>query len=170
MKLSAQEEIPLARTQELSSLEGNERAQASLKLLDELEQSLKDGENALLSRDVAALERHTAEQRRLSQFLETLLLPDGAVPCGAGERPKSRYVPQPTSALYAAALHAAKLRVLHRTRVQAALLGRAQRFLAVLYNLTAGPGATYGTLLSRMNEIAGPAHRSAAQKKLPCRV
>ena len=147
-----------------------ESAHTTLKLLGELEASLQDGQSALLALDVAAMERHTADQCGLNRSLEILLSPElAASQDKGGNRQGLAILPKRAPELDLALL-AAKSRVLHLTRVQAALLGRAQRFLAVLYNLTAGPGATYGPLLSQMSEIVGAAECNEAKGKDPCRV
>jgi hypothetical protein len=171
MKPLAEDDISVASSEEgLLTDPQKESAHTTLKLLAELEASLKDGQSALLALDLGAMERHTADQCALSQSLEVLLLPAVRIPRGEGEDGLAL----PLSPKYApeldAALRAAKNRVLHLTRVQAALLVRAQRFLAVLYNLTAGPGATYGPLLSQMSEIVGAAECNEAKGKDPCRV
>src|SRR5271170_1848410 len=49
--------------------------QAHLALLAELEASLQASQRALLSRDVASLEQHTAEQMRLQKALAILSAP-----------------------------------------------------------------------------------------------
>jgi hypothetical protein len=171
MKPLAQEGIPVASSEEgLLTDRKRELAHTTLELLSELEASLQDGQSALLALDVAAIERHTADQRGLNQSLQILLLPGVTVSEGKGGNGQDLLVSPKCAPELDAALWAAKSRVLHLTRVQAALLGRAQRFLAVLYNLTAGPGATYGPLLSQMNEIVGAAECNEPKGKDPCRV
>lgn len=148
----------------------NELAQTSLQLLEELEASLQGGQSALLALDVAAMEHSTAEQCRLSQSLKILLGPEITVSQDKGEGRQGLLAWPKCVPELDVALRAAKSRVLHLTQVQAALLSRAQRFLAVLHNLTAGPGAPYGPLLSQMSEIAATAGSTEVNTKNPCRV
>lgn len=110
---------------------GSEIAQASLALLTELEASLQASQQGLLSCDVARVERSTREQIRLCRALGILW---------SGNAGASGM--QCDLAL-AAELRSAQRRVLHLGRVQAALLRRAQRWLRMLSNLTAGPEAGY---------------------------
>jgi hypothetical protein len=171
MKPLARADIPVRFSEDrLLTDPQKEIVHTTLKLLDQLEASLKDGQSALLALDVAAMERHTADQCGLKRSLEILLLPEAAVSRGKAENGPDLFVLPKCAPELDAALRAAKSRVLHLTRVQAALLGRAQRFLAVLYNLTAGPGATYGPLLSRISEIVGAADCNEEKGKDPCRV
>lgn len=102
-------------------------------LLAELECSLEAGQRALLSRDLAGLERATSEQIGLHRSLQALGSQNGA--------PKNDATPLDPA--LAAGLRAAQWRVLYLGRVQAALLTRAQRSLRMLSNLLAGPGASY---------------------------
>lgn len=103
----------------------DEIAQTGKALLADLEASLDDSHQALLSRDFARLEQCTREQIASHRALEIL-------------GPQS-----PCDPASFAALRAAQVRVLEAARVQAALLGRAQRWLRTLANLVAGPEANY---------------------------
>ena len=143
---------------------------AQLALLGELAASLQSSHQAVLTRDVAALNLATADQVRLRHALEILLKP----PPDDGEHHKPRdhaFDPQ---------VIAAAARVLHLARVQGALLRRAQQFLSVLAHFAAGPGTTYGELISaryrflraaaRMPGAPLPAETSSANEESPCRV
>src|SRR5258707_3154665 len=103
----------------------DEIAQASRTLLSDLEASLADSQQALLSRDFTRFEQCTREQIGFHRALEILW-------------PQSTRDPASI-----AALRPAHLRLLHAARVQAALLTRAQRWLRTLANLVAGPEASY---------------------------
>jgi len=105
--------------------------QAHLALLAELEASLQASQRALLSRDVASLEQHTAEQMRLQKALAILSAP---MPRLSGSNSNPTLV---------AELRAAETRVLQMARMQAALLDRAQRWLRTVVNLLAGVEKNY---------------------------
>ena len=118
----------------------------SLELLGELAASLQSSQNALLSRDLAAIERGTREQKQLQQALW-----EAQAEARAKDQPK----------------YAAEFRVLQLARVQLALLARAQRNLHALSHLLAGPGASYRP------PAPAPALRRAAgagEKGSSCRV
>lgn len=106
-------------------LTSDEIAQSSRALLSDLEASLADSQQALLSRDLTRIEQCTREQIVSHRELK-ILWPQN--------------IPDPAPL---AALQAIQLRVLHAVRVQAALLDRAQRWLRTLANLVAGPTANY---------------------------
>ena len=110
-----------------------EIAQASRALLGELEASLQASQNALLAHDVTRLEERTCEQIGLRRSLDILW--DAAHPPGSD--------PAQHDLRLSAELRAAQMRVLRLGRVQAALLGRAQRWLRMVSNLLAGPEASY---------------------------
>jgi hypothetical protein len=119
------------RTHSLSSLierpaenGGSTLVAASAAVLAELESSLGASQRALLAHDVVSLDQATREQMRLLQALEIL------------------WARNVTSA---SELRAAQRRVLHQCKVQAALLAREQRWLTILANLVAGPGANYAS-------------------------
>ena len=107
------------------SFSSDEIARASMALLSDLEASLANSQQALLSRDFTRLEQCTRQQIGFHRALEIL------GPHSTGD---------PASV---AALRTAQLRLLHAVRVQAALLTRAQRWLRTLANLVAGPEANY---------------------------
>jgi hypothetical protein len=109
--------------------------QASLELLGELEASLEFTQKALLTRDLDGLEQGTREQMRWRQALAVLWAESGH-PADAVEMPGKFRVP--------AKLQAALSCVLHMGRVQSFLLARAQRSLATMTHLLAGPQASYG--------------------------
>src|SRR5579863_3212787 len=114
-----------------------EIAQASRALLGRLEASLQASQDALLARDITRLEERTCEQIGLRRSLEILW--DAAHPPGSDAAPHDLRL--------AAELRAAQIRVLRLGRVQAALLGRAQRWLRMVSNLLAGPEASYAPLV-----------------------
>jgi hypothetical protein len=115
-----------------------EIAQASRALLGELEASLQASQDALLAHDVARLEECTCEQIGLRRSLEILW--DAAHPPGSDP---AQYDLAQYDLRLSAELRAAQMRVLRLGRVQAALLGRAQRWLRMVSNLLAGPEASY---------------------------
>jgi hypothetical protein len=125
----------------LSTVPGDELGQAILLVLRQLEASLEASQAAVLAREVEGIERHTEEQIGLSRAL-TVLYGESTF---QNHSPSDLQAALPRMAPHLAAeLRAAENRVLQLTRVQAALLGRAQRFLMILTNLVAGPGASYG--------------------------
>ncbi len=119
-----------------------EIAQASRAVLAKLEASLEASQQALLARDVAALEQCTSEQLRLGRSLEMLWSRNAAQVPG-----NSSTQSDPASAFDLPAfnieLRAAQMRVLHLGRIQAALLGRAQRWLRTVSHLLAGLDQSY---------------------------
>jgi hypothetical protein len=121
---------------------GSELDTARAALLEDLAYSLHTSQQALLARDLPALESNTQTQNRLRRSLETLwtqkvVTPSGSPPGWAGSAPE-----EPDGAL-AVRLRTAQWRVLHLGRVQAALLARAQRSLRMIAHLRAGLQATY---------------------------
>src|SRR5258708_7844781 len=117
-------------------------------LLERLEISLAIGQRALLSLDVAAVERETREQNDLCREIGVLCLGNAAAPmqhaCEVGPRQPIIFVKGATE------LRAGQARILHLARVQAALLSKAQRYLAILANLRAAPEATYAPPILRI--------------------
>jgi hypothetical protein len=107
--------------------------QASLELLGELEASLELTQKALLARDLDSLEQGTREQMRWRQAL-TVLWAESRDHADAQVDMHG----EPSE------LRAVLRRVLHLGRVQSFLLARAQRSLATMANLLAGPHASYG--------------------------
>jgi hypothetical protein len=110
--------------------------QASLELLGELKASLELTQKALLAHDLESLERGTHEQMRWRQALAVLWAESRH---GANAR-----VEMQGESPVPAELQAALSRVLHLGRVQSFLLARAQRSLATMAYLLAGPQASYG--------------------------
>jgi|HubBroStandDraft_2_1064218.scaffolds.fasta_scaffold28222_3 hypothetical protein len=106
------------------------RSQLSLgfALLAQLEASLTASQQALLSRDLPALERATCEQRLLEPQIGQLR---------RAFRPVSKSSPLEIE------VRVTSQRILHLARVQLALLARARRSLSALEQLLAGPGAAY---------------------------
>lgn len=112
---------------------------ASEALLSELESSLHASQQALLARDLTAIEQQTREQQRLQRGLAALwsssvAAPIGPPPGASGARFAPEFSPQ---------LRPAQMRILHLARVQSGLLRRAQQTLAILANFAAGPEACY---------------------------
>jgi hypothetical protein len=97
----------------------------AIRLLGELEASLRTAQQALLSHDLAGLQLATEEQSKLRCSLADL------------------WCRQTPGAAWEPALVSAQARVLHLARVQAALLARAQRRVRMLANLRAGSDAPY---------------------------
>lgn len=149
----------------------DEIGQAILALLEEMAASLRGSHQAALASDGLGLENCTREQVRLHRALEMLLWPlawpgtavskdvqkDGPKDIRIDAQKKDdlknarpagpQFVPRPVplcAPSLAAALCAAEWRVLHATRVQAALLRRARQFQRILSNLAAAQGAPCG--------------------------
>lgn len=115
-------------------------------LLMELEASLQSSQRALLAGDGALLEQTSGEQLRLLRALSLFWPPD----------------PAPADPALRAELQAARIRVLHLGRVQAALLARAQRWQRTIENLLAGTARNYApsgdARVPRMATPAGTAN------------
>jgi hypothetical protein len=103
---------------------------AGLAVLRELEASLLASRRALLALDLGAIERGTREQAGLIREFDALLRPGLSA-----ETPERQE-----------AFRQSAQRILEASRLQAALLVRAQRKLRVLANMLAGPSASYGGL------------------------
>lgn len=145
----------------------SEIGHAILSVLSDLENSLTASQRFLLARDLSGLERTCADQLRLVQTLQ-IFWPRSAAP------QPGRNVPSSDDALDSA-LHAAQLRVLHLSRIQAALLARAQRGLKMIEHLSAGGGASYAPCLPlgsppSANLVQSPNSSAIAQfeKGTPC--
>jgi hypothetical protein len=134
-----------------------ELTQASLAVLGQLRSSLAQGQKALLERDVEALERATREQTGLIRAWQVLFSNPMATQKSSGRRVHAPAL--------APELHTAASRVLYLTRVQGALLLRAQRFLAVLGNLSAGSQALYGPLFAGNASTALALGTDAAEQR-----
>jgi hypothetical protein len=140
-------------------ISGREDAiQASLELLGELKASLELTQKAVLARDLNGLEQRTREQLRWRQALAVLWAESRH---GANARVEMQgQSPVP------AELQAALSRVLHLGRVQSFLLARAQRSLATMAYLLAGPQASYGpssALSANCDAVALGVKRSTAK-------
>jgi hypothetical protein len=122
---------------------GAETGRAGLVLLFAIETSLQASQRALLAGEVSVLEQHTQEQARLCQAFASLGF------ASLGWQPASPEHSTPPETACVAQGHACAQRVLHLGRVQAALLGRAERRLRMIENLQAGLARSY----------APPAHR-----------
>lgn len=148
----------------------DEIAGVVLGFLAELEASLQGSQKAVLASDGLTLENCTREQYRLHRTLEMLLWPQAWPGTGAQQGVqkdvqkeaqkearneaqkdvresslpgKPRFVSECAPQL-AAELLAAEGRVLHATRVQAALLQRVRQFQRILANVAAAQGAPCG--------------------------
>jgi hypothetical protein len=117
-----------------------EVVQASLALLSELETSLEVLQRALLSRDLAGIERATQAQIRCQRAL-AVLWAAGNDPSADDRATEFRDAKRPLS--LPAELQAALVRVLHLGRVQSALLVRARRSLVMTANLLSSPQTSY---------------------------
>jgi hypothetical protein len=124
---------------EKALLSEDEFRRSCITLLCELEASLEGSRKALLALDLASLESGTREQAGLIMRFEPL----------RRQREEYRVFIEPAnikpanaSARQAELRHCAH-RVREATRLQAALLARAQAKLRVLGNRLAGPSATY---------------------------
>ena len=149
MTLQLSNSAALRSAEQLLQGGGVEPARASLALLEQMELSLHASQKALLARDLAQLECHTGEQRRLQQALAILWQ-------GTRTQPPSSPLETEDDRALGAQLRRAQTRVLHLARVQAALLARAQRTLHMISNLLAGTGAGYGPAASGLGTMPGP--------------
>ena len=129
-------------------------AQAGLAVLAELAASLAGSQKALLKLDIAAVEHGTREQTRLGRALSALLLTGKRTAKFDRQRGKDRSLGLPAAAPELAELRAAANHVLHLSRVQNALLARAQRALRIRTNRAAGLGSTYGPFTARQAAMA----------------
>jgi hypothetical protein len=121
----------------------DEIAQLMLGLVVEMEASLQGSQKAVLASDGLGLENCTREQVRLHRALELLLWPR-AWPGTAVQEAAQKSGGPPCAPDLAAELLAAERRVLHATRVQAALLRRARQFQRILANFAAARAARDG--------------------------
>ena len=137
-----------------------------LKLLRELEASLRGSRQALLALDLAGIEQGTREQVGLVRELQRFPEPWMKMP-GPGARLEQRSEGRENetrgtgtserpawSREMAAEVRRSEEAVLQAARVQAALLARAQRKLRILANMLAGPTLNYGRLFAK---AGGPA-------------
>ena len=144
---------------EKALLSEDEFRRSCITLFCELETSLEGSRKALLALDLASLESGTREQAGLIMRFEplwrqreeyrTFIEPANIKPANA-------------SAWQAELTHCAH-RVREATRVQAALLARAQAKLRVLGNMLAGPSATYEHRYDPRHE---PPLRQAAGRRI----
>jgi hypothetical protein len=112
----------------------------ALDLLQKLEESIVRGCEAMLKLDLEGIENGTREQLHLLQEFAGV----GPQFAKAARSPaKSSSETAEQGAADARLVKAAALRVIHATRLQLALLARAQRKLRVLAHMLAGPGACY---------------------------
>jgi hypothetical protein len=130
---------------EKTLLSGNEFERSCITLLRELEASLQGSRRALLALDLAGLECGTREQVNVIGRFEPLLQRQSAAAGSAQDGYRIFVKPANVSALQTELQQCAH-RVREATRLQAALLARAQAKLWVLANMLAGPSATYEQL------------------------
>jgi hypothetical protein len=121
-----------------TSAHENDFVVSSIGLLAELEDSLRNSQKTLLSRNVSIIEQETREQRRLQQALAELWSKSSSLTVS----PRSHL--HQSSAALSAELRAAQLRVQHLARVHLTLLGRVRRSLQVVSHLMEGPSSGYG--------------------------
>jgi hypothetical protein len=115
-------------------------------LLSQIEQSLRSTQVAWITADADATEQCTREQAALCRQLKKFLTSrDSLGPASLASVSLSQpeCQPQPYAREWVEEMRAAARRVPHLARVQAALLYRSRRFLGVLSNWMAGPGAIY---------------------------
>jgi len=139
-------------------------APTRLKLLRELESSLRGSRQALLALDLVGIEQGTREQVGLVRELQRL--PRRGIQMAGpaleqrsegreGETKKNGASELPAWSREAAEeVRRSEEAVLHAARVQAALLARARRKLRILANMLAGPSLNYSCLFAKLN---GPA-------------
>jgi hypothetical protein len=106
----------------------------------ELQASLEGSRKAILTLDLAAIERGTSEQTGLIILIREL----DALRRYAAE-PRAPILPA-TSPEQKSELRRSGARILEAARLQVALLARAQGKLRVLANMLAGPSVDYGRL------------------------
>jgi hypothetical protein len=115
-------------------LSEGEFERSCIMLLRQLEASLQGSRRALLALDLAGLERGTREQAGLVGQFE---------PLRRRHKGYRTIVEPPNPSELQAELQRCAHRVREATRLQAALLARAQAKLRVLGNMLAGPSASY---------------------------
>ncbi len=129
-----------------ATIPGEEVAQGYRRLMHSLEISLAAGQNAVLTGNLATLERCTREQSGLCQELRTALQNGIArenTKRGAGTKPWRK--PDPAiSAGLGADVRGRALALRQALLVYGAVLVRAQLHLRVLANMLAGTSADYG--------------------------
>ncbi len=139
-------------------------APTRLKLLRELESSLRGSRQALLALDLAGIEQGTREQVGLVRELQRL--PRRGIQMAGpaleqrskgreGETKKNGASELPAWSREAAEeVRRSEEAVLQAARVQAALLARARRKLRILANMLAGPSLNYSCLFAKPNGLA----------------
>jgi hypothetical protein len=105
-----------------------------LPLLAQMEASLKASQQALMSRDLTAIEQGIREQTDLQKAFARLLATEGHPREVPGEITRE--------------LRTAAARILELGRVQVLLLRRGQRSLKMMASLLAGPASNYGPIIS----------------------
>jgi hypothetical protein len=147
-------QIPSASVRERADA----RLGAGIAVTGELQASLERGRKAMLALDLEGIERETGKQAGLIREFESLQRP------GAGTRASEKQEEEEKEAdddegeqeeefLFSAATPGLREkfrrhadRILEATRLQAALLARAQSKLRVLANILAGPSVIYSPL------------------------
>ena len=126
-----------------------ENAERVLALLYQLEMSLAASRVAVLARDVESLEDCTQQQRLCESQIGALLRESRTLSAESGLPERT---PDSHSHLREELL-ATQARILHASRVQAALLVRAQRSLRMVANYSAGSGSGYAAALRQDNSL-----------------
>jgi hypothetical protein len=121
----------------------DESGAALLAWMEELESSLLGSHRALLKLDLAGIERETSEQAGLIGKFDVVRRQSG----GAFHLTGHSLTGYTTG--WERELRSSVSRILEATRLQAALLARAQAKLRVLANMLAGPSVDYGPFLAR---------------------
>jgi len=151
MKRHHQETIATGRA---ISRGNGELGQAALALLGDLQSSVQAGVQALLQRDLPALEQATGQQQRTLQALRATL-PAHSAPAAAE-----------TSDEQSRRLQESAAQVLYLGRVHAALLIRTQKRLALLSHLFAEPACGYSPPgLATTGGFGGPGPASKGESQ-----
>jgi hypothetical protein len=154
------EEIKKERSRNLNrrSADGWSAGKNRVELLQQLEASLIRSHRALIALDLAAIGQGTREQRTLCRNLAAEIRQSNTARDGrAAENPE-----------LAREQRCWERRVLEASRLQAALLKRAQRKLVVIGNMLAGAERNY---VSPMDPNLGtPSSLTASNRDMPCRV
>ncbi|HZQ67134.1 MAG TPA: hypothetical protein VFA68_01340 [Terriglobales bacterium] len=128
-----------------------------LSLLDELAQSLRAAQSAMLTSDLPSFEAHTARQWTLCQALmQERAAVDSASQDQEADVNRTRQAADlPRQVALLAQVRRMEDRVRQLNRVHACLLRRAQRSLALLRHIVASQCPTYGPAIAAESQKGG---------------
>jgi hypothetical protein len=144
---------------------------ARVRLMAELEASLHCSREALLALDLVAIERQTDEQailvRKFEELLREGMLRQASQPQDEKDTPSAARQSSPG---WEEELRRKATRIVEATRLQAALLTRAQCKLRILANVLAGPSVIYGPFRGWNQALTTDSCSAAGERADPCRV